>query len=156
MATYKVVGIGEHGKYFDENAYQDTLNYIFDPESAVYCGGSGISSVETAAIEMQNIAKSFDKDSGKRVRHSVLSFSQKENVSLEDAKEYADRVIQYYAPDYQIAYAVHGNTDDPHIHFIMNQIGLDGTRYRGKKKDYYDFINYMKKVTHLPVIPSKK
>ena len=156
MATYKVIGVGEHGKYFDENAYHDTLRYIFDPNKAVYIGGSGISSPEKAAEEMQSIAAQFGKDSGKRVRHSVVSFHPSEGVSLENAKLYAQRIIQYYAPDYQIAYAVHGNTDEVHIHLVMNQIGLDGSRYQGKKLDYYNFINHIKSVTHLPVIPSKK
>jgi len=156
MATYKVIGVGEHRKYFDENAYRDTLRYIFDPNKAVYIGGSGISSPKKAAEEMQNKAAQFGKDSGKRVRHSVVSFRPSEGVSLENAKLYAQRIIQYYAPDYQIAYAVHGNTDEVHIHFVMNQIGLDGSRYQGKKHDYYNFINYIQSVTHLPVIPSKK
>lgn len=156
MANYNVIGVGQHGKYFDENSYHDVANYIFDPCSAVYIGGAGITSAEAAAEEMQQTAIKFGKDKGKRLRHSMLSFDDKENVSPEQANEYAQKIIQFYAPEYQIAYSVHDSTDNVHIHFVMNHIShVDGHRYQGKKKDYYDFKRHMGKVTHLPIIPVK-
>ena len=98
----------------------------------------------------------FGKDKGKRVRHSVLSFDERENVTPEQANEYAQAIIQHYSPEYQIAYAVHTNTSNVHIHMVMNQVSyLDGHRYEGKKKDYYAFKKYMGSVTHLPIILSK-
>ena len=156
MATYKVIGIGEHGKFFDNHAYQDAVHYIFNPDKASYIGGTGVSSMSTAAEEMQKTAVNFGKDCGKRLRHSVLSFDEKEHISPEQAKEFADKIIQHYAPEYQILYSVHTNTDNPHIHFVMNQISfVDGHRYAGKKQDYYAFHRYMKRVTHLPILLSK-
>lgn len=156
MANYSVIGVGQHKKYFDENAYHDVSNYICNPAKAAYVGGAGVSSSETAGNEMEQIAIKFGKNSGKRLRHSTLSFESKENVSPEKANEYAQKIIQYYAPEYQIAYAVHANTDNVHIHMVMNQIShVDGHRYQGKKKDYYDFKRHMGKVTHLPIILSK-
>lgn len=156
MANYSVVGVGQHKKYFDENSYHDVSNYICNPVKAAYVGGAGVTSVETAGNEMEQIAIKFGKNSGKHLRHSTLSFATEENVSPEKANEYAQRIIQYYAPEYQIAYAVHTNTDNVHIHLVMNQVSyVDGHRYQGKKKDYYDFKKYMGKVTHLPIILSK-
>lgn len=156
MSTYRVIGIGERGKFFDENAYHDANAYIFNHKKAVYIGGAGITSAETAAEEMQQVARYFGKDKGKRVRHSVLSFAEKENVTAEQADRFAKEIIQFYAPEFQITYAVHENTDDTHIHFLMNQIShQDGHRYEGKKKDYYGFMEHIKSVTHFPVIPVK-
>ncbi len=153
MATYSVAGIGEHKKYFDENAYLDTISYITQHGCAPYTGGANISSVENAAAEMKTTATFFGKNSGKRVRHSVLSFSESEHITPEQANEFAKQIIQYYAPEYQIVYAVHSNTENTHLHFVMNQISFtDGHRYAGKKKDYYDFQRYMKSVTHLPIL----
>lgn len=153
MANYSVIGVGQHKKYFDENAYHDVSNYICNPAKAAYVGGAGVSSLETAGAEMEQVAIKFGKNSGKRLRHSTLSFESEENVSPEKANEYAQKIIQYYATEYQIAYAVHTNTENVHIHMVMNQIShVDGHRYQGKKKDYYDFKRYMGKVTHLPVI----
>ena len=120
MANYSVIGVGQHKKYFDKNAYHDISNYICNPAKAAYVGGAGVSSLETAGAEMEQVAIKFGKNSGKRLRHSVLSFDSKENVSPEKANAYAQKIIQFYAPEYQIAYAVHTNTDNVHIHLAMN------------------------------------
>ena len=42
MSTYKVIGVGEHGKFFDDDAYRSAANYIFDPEKAAYVGGCNV------------------------------------------------------------------------------------------------------------------
>lgn len=152
MALYKIIGVGEHGKFFDDGAYETVLNYIFHPQKAVCIGGVGITSTATAAEEMRQVAIAFGKDFGKRLRHSVLTFEPQECVNPEQANNYAQRIIQYYTPEYQITYAVHGDTDHVHVHFVMNQISfVDGHRYAGKKKDYYGFRKYVQEVTHLPV-----
>ena len=156
MATYKVTGIGEHQKFFDDNSYQDCIRYIFNPQKATYIGGCSISSAQMAATEMEQTAVFFGKNSGKRVRHSIVSFDQREHITPEQANICAQKIIQHYAHEYQIVYAVHTNTNEVHIHLIMNQISyLDGHRYGGKKKDYYDFMRHIRCVTHLVVIPVK-
>ena len=132
-------------------------SYIFDSRSAAYIGGAGIASADTAAEEMQQTAIKFGKNKGKRLRHSVLSFTDKEGVSPEQANQYAQKIIQYYEPEYQIAYSVHDSTDNVHIHFVMNRVSyVDGHRYQGKKKDYYDFKRHMGHVTRLPIILVKE
>lgn len=156
MAIYNVVGIGQHNKYFDDNSYRDVLNYIFNQDKALVTGGYYITNSSLAAAEMEQTAIRFGKNCGKRLRHSVLSFIPEENISPEQAVAFADEIIKYYGVEYQIVYAVHNNTDNLHIHFVMNQISyLDGHRYRGQKKDYYDFQKHMKQVTHLPIIMVK-
>lgn len=51
---------------------------------------------------------------------------------------------RFYADTYQIVYAVHEDAAHLHIHFVMNMISyLDGKRYAGKKKDFYDYQNYL-------------
>ena len=35
MATYKVIGVGQLKKYFDENSYHDVINYIFGHASSI-------------------------------------------------------------------------------------------------------------------------
>ena len=156
MATYRVIGVGEHRKYFDGQAYRNTTNYILNPQKAQYAGGCGITSLATAAQEMEQTAETYQKNSGKRVRHSVLSFDADEHITPEQADQFAREILQRYGSEYQILYAVHTNTDDVHIHMVMNQISfIDGHRYQGKKQDYYAFLSHMRHVTHLPVIPVK-
>lgn len=153
MAIYEVVGIGEHGKYFDKNSYRDAINYISRNNTIAYTGGENVASIKTAALEMEKLSASFHKDSGKRIRHSVLSYDKNEQVTPEMADLFAKEIIQHYAPEFQIVYAVHEDTEHVHTHFVMNQVSYqDGHRYAGKKKDYYAFINHIRHVTHLPVI----
>lgn len=153
MAIYSVIGVGEHHKFFDENSYRDAINYISQGGKASYVGGANITSIETAAAEMQATAAAFEKDSGKRLRHSVVSFDPSEHVTPDQAHAYSQQIIQHYAPEYQIAYAVHTNTSHLHIHLVMNQVSyVDGHRYRGDKKDYYDFKKHIESVIHRPVI----
>lgn len=155
MAIYTVIGVGHKGKYFDINVYRDTIHYITKLSHACYVGGANLTSVDTAAAEMLATAQKFNKAKGKLVRHSVLSFIRdKEPVTAELANEYAQQIIQHYAPEYQIMYAVHNNTENLHIHFVMNMVSLNGMKYAGKKKDYYAFQNHMRRVTNLLVINS--
>lgn len=151
MAIYEVIGVGERKKYFDESSYYNVINYILD--HATYFGAANINSISTAAEEMRNVAIAFNKNKGKRVRHSVLSFGDWENVTPEMANFFAQKIISYYANEYQIIYAVHTNTDEVHTHFVMNQISfLDGHRYPGDKADYYIYKKWMKQVTHRAII----
>lgn len=149
MATYKVIGVGEHKKYFDEESYSSVIHYVFC--NAIYIGGN-TRSPESAADEMLYVANLFHKNKGKRLRHSVLSFSKRDRVTAALANNYALEIKEFYADEYQIVYAVHNSTDEVHIHFVMNQISYkDGHRYAGKKQDYYAFKRYMESIIGRPV-----
>lgn len=150
MATYRVIGVGEHKKYFDEDSYHSVINYIFSHAKSI---GGNTHSAETSADEMLYVANQFHKNSGKRLRHSVLSFSKKERVTANLANNYAIGIKEFYADEFQIVYAVHNNTDEVHIHFVMNQISyIDGHRYAGKKQDYYAFKQFVQNIIERPVI----
>ena len=84
MSTYRVFGRGET-HFFDPDSYRDIVTYITNPQKAAFTGGCNVTSIETAAAEMQQVAKGFGKDCGKRVRHSELSFSECETVTPEMA-----------------------------------------------------------------------
>lgn len=103
------------------------------------------------------LAQVYNNDEGLRLRHSVISFEKNKGITLEEANEIAQKAIQYFGHKYQILYCVHEDTDDIHAHIVMNQVSYqDGHKYHGSKKDYYDFVNYMKDVTRpygIPFIP---
>ena len=42
MSTYKVAGRGEKNKFFDAAAYNSAVNYVLNPEKAVYAGGCNV------------------------------------------------------------------------------------------------------------------
>lgn len=103
--------------------------------------------VDYAASEMNDVAAAYGKDSGLRLRHSLLSFSLDEEITEIEAAEIAQQAIDYYGKQYQIVAAVHEDSDDTHVHFVMNQVSYkDGSRYRGKKDDYYRFQHHLKEI----------
>ena len=66
------------------------------------------------------------------------------------ANQFAQQACWFYAERYQILYSVHEDAQNIHIHFVMNMISFqDGTRYTGKKKDYYDFLRYLNDIAAL-------
>ena len=150
MAIYKVIGIGEDNKFQDDAAYFTAIGYIFS--HARYTGGINLNSPQTAAQEMLEHTKACHMNYGKRLRHSVLSFYDQEGITAEMAARMAESIILHYSDKYQMVYAVHDDIYHLHIHFIMNQIGLDGTRYPGKKADYYKFKYWMQLATNRKVL----
>ena len=147
MAVVEIVP--PKGKYKDDSALRDTINYILNPakvpEGCVIL--RGVTSASTAAQQMDILAQAYGKNKGTRLRHFILSFDADENVDAQTAFEVGWRLSDYYAGQYQLVGAVHQNTDHLHIHFVMNTVGaIDGKKYSGKKKDYYDFGKYVRAV----------
>lgn len=147
MATFKV----KHGKgkYHDNAAYGALIAYITNPKKVRDEGVIGAAVIpEIAAQAMETVARAYHKEDGLKLRHSILSFDSKENVSFETAKEIAQQTMDFYANQYQMVAAIHENTEQPHIHFLMNTINYhNGSKYRGTKKDYYDSIKHIQKLT---------
>ena len=149
MAIYKVIGIGEDKTFQDESSYFAAIGYIFG--HACYKGGMNINCLSSAAEEMLEHSKSCGKNSGRRIRHSVLSFEDHDGITAVEADKLAKAIILYYE-NYQIVYAVHNDVYNVHIHFIMNQVDLNGARYTGRKEDYYNFKEWIQMVTNRKVL----
>lgn len=138
-------------KYHDDSALEDVISYCIKPNKIPhgFLGGFGIN-LNQPAFEMERLAKAYGKERGLRLRHMILSFSKEETKrfrqhALDNIKKIADYAALYYAMEYQIIYAIHEDTDQYHIHFVMNTVSfLDGAKYRGEKEDYYRFQEYLR------------
>ncbi|MCI5928051.1 MAG: relaxase/mobilization nuclease domain-containing protein [Pseudoflavonifractor capillosus] len=141
------------GKYHDDAAIDSVVSYVLNPAKTTnyFVGGRGVN-INHAAYEMKRMAEAFDKESGIRVRHMVLSFSQQEArrlgktrygvaVVLNRITQYA---ISYYAGEYQTIYSVHEDTKHLHIHMVMSVVNCKtGKKYDGKKQDYYAYQKFL-------------
>ena len=119
MAALKIISVPQ--KYADSLAYQQLLDYIMraDKTPNSYIDGFAVHP-QYAAEEMQTVSAVYGQNRGVRLRHWIISFERNE---LPDAL---------------------------HIHFVMNMISyLDGKRYAGKKKDFYDYLNDLKGIAAL-------
>lgn len=146
MASYKV--INKAGKYKDNWAIHDVIHYATSKASADSVFGGAVLP-EIAIQSMKGVNRAYHKDKGTRLRHSVLSFSPNEGVTLHQVKDVARQAIRYYQNDYQILAAVHDDREHLHIHFVMNTVSYrDGSKYGGKKKDYYGFHKHLNDILH--------
>ena len=143
MATLKV--LNGKGKYHDLEARETVARYICNPLKAHSGLMGGIGVTEDIVGSMNEIAAKFQKVNGVQLRHIILSFPPDELDCPEDVFDIACHIAQFIAQDYQVIFAVHENTTNLHVHFMFNAISYrDGHRYSGKRKEYYDLINFAK------------
>ena len=131
-------------------ALEDVTSYCMAPYKTPnhFIGGFGVN-LNQAAYEMQRLAEAYGKFSGLRLRHMVLSFSNKEVKRFrshinDELMKIAYYAAGYYGCQYQIIYSIHEDSDHHHIHFVMNTVNYQtGKKYPGTKEDYYAFQNYL-------------
>lgn len=94
--------------------------------------------VEKVFATMINTKKKFGKEWGRQGYHFVVSFSENDTVSPEDALKIMDEIQkEYLHDDYECVYAVHTNTEHLHGHLIFNSIDrFEGKKYHYKKGDW--------------------
>ena len=155
MPVYKVIHFSKSpqyigcDKYHDGEALHDVANYIMAPRKNyyVFTNGFGID-LRNPALSMERLAKAFGKDSGLRLRHSILSFNDFELKQMGDTVDDQLAVIEriawyagvYYGKEYQLFYGIHPEMGHAHIHFLMSTVNYQtGLKYEGKKNDYYAY-----------------
>ena len=136
------------GKYKDENTYEDVITYVTraDKCPSGYIITRNVNR-DTIAEDMATYDREFHKREGcTKIRHAVISFEDRDNVTLELAADIAGIACDHYK-EYPVVAAVHEDTDNLHIHMVMGTTNVrTGKKYTGRKKDYYDFQNELKNV----------
>lgn len=129
-----------------DNASQlnNQLLYVTDEIKTVdglYVGGRHITDFHNATGEMMQVKEFYGKLDGRVAMHGIVSLSEEESD-----KENAGRLMlllndfmEKLFLEHQVVYAVHTNTENLHIHFVVNTVGLDG------KKIHMD-RSFMKKI----------
>lgn len=109
-----------------------------------YYGGYNVvlSRTEEEIVFVKQYYKKYDKH---LMRHFTVSFDG--GISAYDAWILGWRIAAYYADRYQIVFGVHEDTDNIHVHFVMNTVSfVDGLKYSGGYGDLYNLTNYVKKI----------
>ncbi len=142
MAVFKVI----RGKYQNKDAVEKTIRYITGNNGAsknkvLSVGGYGVDYENYQnAIEQFQITKSiYHKEDKRQVVHMVVSFDgEKEKVlQKSDIEELGYQIGRLLSKEsYQAVWAVHGNTDHPHIHYIINSVSyINGSKYRLEREE---------------------
>lgn len=96
----------------------------------LYVGSRHITDISHATEEMMQVKEFYGKTDGRQVLHGVVSLDAEESDPNNAGKlmlllnEFMEQIF----PQNQVVYAVHTNTDNLHIHFVVNTVGLDGKK----------------------------
>jgi len=156
MAVCKVItqisevgqAMGMMKKYHDKDAVTDVMQYVCSPYKIPdgLIGGFGVDPY-LAIDQFTRTAQIYGKTKGIHLRHTILSFAPEECVTPAQAKQIAYEIAAFYASRYQIIFVVHTDSENLNVHFVMNTVSyVDGRKYEGKKKDYYDFESHAKAI----------
>ena len=96
----------------------------------LYVGARNISDISNAVDEMMQVKRFYQKLDGRVALHGIISLDEDESNKENAGKLMflCDELMEKIFPDNQIVYAVHTNTDNLHIHFIANTVGLGGRK----------------------------
>lgn len=112
---------------------KNSINYATDDLKTMHkalVGAYLINDIDNAAQEMTDIKTIYGKTDGRIALHGVISLIETES-SIENAGKLismARDVLTELFPNHQFVYAVHTNTENLHIHFIVNSVGIDGRK----------------------------
>lgn len=146
MALFKM--ISTKGKYQDDMAIPTLINYITrsDKTPSDIIAGSNID-IDNIAESMIQVSESFNKNSGNRAYHFIVSFMPHEIHMKGLLICMANDICRYFEDEFQIVYALHEDTYYPHLHFVFNAVSyVDGHKYRSSKNDFRRLYNYIKSV----------
>lgn len=96
----------------------------------LYIGCRNISDIKNATNEMMQVKEFHGKLGGRVALHGIISLDKAESDKKNAGKlmMLLNDLLEEIFPGYQTVYAVHTNTDNLHIHFILNTVGLNGKK----------------------------
>jgi hypothetical protein len=107
-------------------SFDDRVSYASAEEKAAWTHTRGVSTLETAAAEMEALAR-FSTRCADPVQHEILAYAKHEHPTREQMVADVERLLTALdMADHQYVMSVHTDTDDLHAHVIVNRVGEDG------------------------------
>jgi hypothetical protein len=107
-------------------SFGDGIGYASAPKKAAWVHVRGVTSVETAALEMEAVAV-LSRRCKDPVYHLIVAYAKGEHPAREQVVSDAERLLKAIGMERnQYVLAAHQDTDNYHAHIIANRIGPDG------------------------------
>nr|AYC79440.1 hypothetical protein [uncultured bacterium] len=107
-------------------SFGDGIGYASAPKKAAWVQLRGVTSVETAALEMEAVAV-LSRRCKDPVYHLIVAYAKREHPTREQVVGDAERLLKAIGMERnQYVLAAHQDTDNYHAHVIANRIGPDG------------------------------
>ena len=131
---------------------KNRINYILDPNSMnneliLARGVVKTTNVDTVYRDMLFIKKIFGKADKRPYLHWLLSFDEgvDTEIAYKVGEEVIDLIYKYYKR--QVIGAVHINTDNRHVHYIINTVSFtDGKMFSEGRGGLYKFRTKLNKI----------
>ena len=146
MANVKFVNAA--GKYQDDTARHDLIHYITQSKKTPnHIVSFSHGEISLAADQMTQTTQSFGKDQGVRIYHFIITFAPGDINGMEYAIYAANEITRLIGQRHEIVYAVHEDTQIPHIHFAFNPVSfVDGYKYHGGKQEFKELMDMLRGV----------
>lgn len=127
----------------DGKIYEQVFLYITREDKAVnrligaqfvYMGQG----VEDIARQMREVAQTLNGNQGRALWHFVLSFDRYEEwwITPDIAYQIAGQFVIFF-DGHQVVYAVHEDTDNVHIHYMVNATNFyNGMKFENKRDNF--------------------
>lgn len=136
ISSFNSKQLGRECKYIE--------NDIKTVEGA-YVGSRNLTTTDIAEAvrEMMNVKKFYEKMNGRAALHGIISLPVEESdiERSADLMSLCNDVLAEIFPNHQAVFAVHTNTENLHIHFIVNSVGLDGKKIHQPKNFVCDVLH---------------
>lgn len=107
-------------------SFTDRVSYASAEEKAAWTHTRGVSSVATAAYEMEAVAR-LSVRCADPVQHEIIAYAKHEHPRREQMVADVENLLGALdLADHQYVMSVHTDTDDLHAHVIVNRVGPDG------------------------------
>ena len=107
-------------------SFGDGIGYASAPKKAAWVQLRGVTSVETAAIEMEAVAV-LSRRCKDPVYHLIVAYAKGEHPTREQVVSDAERLLKSIGMERnQYVLAAHQDTENYHAHIIANRIGPNG------------------------------
>jgi hypothetical protein len=160
----KVVNTKAHNADENKNISQKHLRYITRNDA------TNSKLIACNMVDPDNIlesfgffAKSIGKNTGRPLKHIVLSYSTKDSpkLSFEEYLQVTKEIANFYANDYQMVMAVHNNIPHrPHAHIVMDCLNISTElKYSegiSELNQFKDFIDDILEKYNIPKLLRKK
>lgn len=139
----KICKAGKGDGYRNSDAVEKTIAYILRENARKkdnLWGSIGTFGKDEAGIieDFYKLKRLYGKMDGVQVKHLVLSWSKKPDVSRKKMRKLLIQTLGYWGKDYQAVYAVHDENPEEgyHMHIILNSVSNDGYKIQitGKEK----------------------
>lgn len=112
---------------------ESEVNYVINETKTMkgaLVGTHNVVSADTALDEMMNVKKFYGKMAGRIALHGTISLESFESTpeSIPKLMCLCQDMLEKIFPNNQAVFAVHTNTDNLHVHFFLNSVGLDGKK----------------------------